>query len=75
MATTQRATALEAIAVDTNLDATNVCIFRQERNFECNHLLMDFSQYGEDPDSAYGDEVYAQPSTIKPFLPTTTLTE
>lgn len=36
---------------------------------------MDFSQYGEDPDSAYGDEVYAQPSTIKPLLPTTTLTE
>ena len=75
MATTQRATALEAIAVDTNLDATNVCIFRQKRYLEYNHLLMDFSQYGEDPDSAYGDEVYAQPSTTKIFLPTTMLTE
>ena len=36
---------------------------------------MDASQYGEDPDSAYGDEVYAQPSATKLFLPTTMLTE
>ena len=29
---------------------------------------MEASQYGEDPDSAYGDEVYVQFSSSEPFL-------
>ena len=33
---------------------------------------MDASQYGEDPDSAYGDEVYVQ---VKLSMCRTTLTE
>lgn len=69
------ATTTESIAVEPYLQASNVCILAQQRHFGLKSLLMDASQYGDDPDSAYGDEVYVQLSRSKLFPGKTTLTK
>lgn len=38
--------------------------FRQQRHFIQKHLLMEASQYSDDPDSALGDEMYFHPSSL-----------
>lgn len=68
MATTRTTTTKsqpKSIAVEPKLEATDVCIIGQQRVFKSGYLLMEASQY---PDSAYGDEMYVQPSSFKLLL-------
>ena len=46
------------IAVEPNLQASSVCISFESTNFILDiYILMDPSQYADDPDSALGEEV------------------